>query len=33
VLAKTSWTPPSMADTTLYIRDRVELVALDLKGS
>jgi outer membrane protein assembly factor BamB len=33
VLAKTSWTPPSMSGTTLYIRDRVELVALDLKGS
>ena len=31
VLAKTAWTPPSLAGTTLYIRDRKEIVALDLR--
>jgi outer membrane protein assembly factor BamB len=33
VLTKTSWTPPSMSGTTLFIRDRREIAALDLKGS
>ena len=31
VLEKTSYTPPSLAGTTLYLRDRKEIVALDLK--
>ncbi len=31
VLSKTSWTPPTMAGTKLYLRDRKTLVAIDLK--
>jgi outer membrane protein assembly factor BamB len=31
VLTRTSWTPPALAGTTLYLRDRRRLVAVDLK--
>ena len=31
VLEHLAWTPPSLAGTTLYVRDRKSLVALDLK--
>lgn len=31
LLEKTSWTPPTLAGTKLYLRDRRTLVALDLK--
>jgi outer membrane protein assembly factor BamB len=31
LLAKVAWTPPSLAGTTLYIRDRQTLMALDLR--
>ena len=30
VLEKTAWTPPTLAGTTLYLRDRKNLMALDL---
>ena len=30
VLAGTTWTPPSLAGSTLYLRDRTHVVALDL---
>jgi outer membrane protein assembly factor BamB len=30
VLASTSWTAPTLVGTTLYLRDRLEIVALDL---
>jgi hypothetical protein len=30
LLNKVAWTPPSLAGTTLYIRDRANLMALDL---
>ena len=31
VLTKTAWTPPTLNGTTLYVRDRKDLVALDLR--
>ncbi|MGH9940696.1 MAG: hypothetical protein ACREAM_31000 [Blastocatellia bacterium] len=31
VLDRTAWTPPTLAGTTLYARDRKMIVALDLK--
>lgn len=31
LLTKTAWTPPTLAGTTLYARDRKTLVALDLR--
>lgn len=31
VLAKTAWTPPSLADGILYVRDRGEIAAFDLR--
>jgi len=31
VLERTAWTPPTLAGTTLYARDRKTIVALDLK--
>ena len=31
LLANLSWTAPALAGTTLYIRDRKNLMALDLK--
>jgi len=30
-LERTAWTPPALAGTTLYLRDRKMIVALDLK--
>jgi hypothetical protein len=30
LLDKVAWTPPSLAGTTLYVRDRKTLMALDL---
>jgi hypothetical protein len=30
VLTATAWTPPSLVGTTLYVRDRKQVVALDL---
>ena len=30
LLTKTSWTPPSLAGTVLYARDRKEVIAVDL---
>lgn len=32
VLTKTSWTPPSLVDGILYLRDRGEMAALDLRA-
>lgn len=32
VLTATSWTPPTLVGTTLYVRDRVHAVALDLRS-
>jgi outer membrane protein assembly factor BamB len=32
VLTKTAWTPPSLAGGILYVRDRGEIAALDLRG-
>jgi outer membrane protein assembly factor BamB len=32
LLEKVAWTPPSLAGTTLYVRDRKNLIALDLSG-
>ncbi len=32
LLRSNAWTPPSLAGTTLYVRDRHSLVALDLAG-
>ena len=31
VLTKTAWTPPTIAGTTLFLRDRASLVAMDLR--
>ncbi|MCA1560560.1 MAG: hypothetical protein LC753_03690 [Acidobacteria bacterium] len=31
VLARTAWTPPTLVGTTLYLRDRRTIMALDLK--
>jgi len=31
LLARTSWTPPTLAGTELYVRDRKMIMALDLK--
>ncbi len=31
VLTPTSWTPPSLVGTTLYLRDRHHVLALSLK--
>ncbi|MPY88163.1 MAG: hypothetical protein GEU99_09590 [Luteitalea sp.] len=30
LLTKVAWTPPSLAGTRLYVRDRKQLVALEL---
>jgi outer membrane protein assembly factor BamB len=32
LLDKVAWTPPSLAGSTLYVRDRKNLMALDLRG-
>jgi CubicO group peptidase (beta-lactamase class C family) len=32
VLQNTAWTPPTLADAKLYLRDRKNLMALDLAG-
>jgi outer membrane protein assembly factor BamB len=32
VLTSTAWTPPTLAGTTLFVRDRQNLIALDLAG-
>ncbi|MND01662.1 hypothetical protein D3C83_207400 [compost metagenome] len=31
LLSKAAWTPPTLAGTTLYARDRKTLIALDLR--
>jgi hypothetical protein len=31
VLEHTAWTPPTLADANLYLRDRRTIVALDLR--
>jgi hypothetical protein len=30
VLTSNAWTPPTLVGSTLYVRDRKEIVALDL---
>jgi hypothetical protein len=31
VMDRTAWTPPALAGTKLYVRDRKTIAALDLK--